>query len=646
MTLELQKSLITQGPAYGIKQPLLIVNLTAPVGYPASWESIDAQLARVLGLSSRHSKGIDPSRPFFQQLALRLLSYARMIQTNAGLALHARGKILGTRQTDEGLAISSVAMPYVSPYSGAGLRVARWVFNSLQQLLIAENANSLGSELQKSFEALREELTQLGPRDTNTLRFVHAALQADIPHAWVTGPLFQYGWGAKQCLLNSSILETTPSMGVATARDKHACATLMRIGGLPVPDHGLAEDLPTAVSLAQKLGYPVVVKPANLDGGVGVAAGLNDEHQLTQAWESARRHSDKILVEKHLDGEDFRLIVLDGQMVWAVGRRPAGVDGDGLLTVAQLVEKANQDPRRGHHQGATLRPMRLDEEAMDLLQEQDLTLENVPVAGRFVSLRRAANISSGGTPTVVTERVHPDNRLLVERAVALLRLDLAGVDLIVPNIEKSWRETGGGIIEINAQPQMIAASQTHLYAQVLRSRLPGGGRIPVLVLMGDERIRSLAQEVYQLLRAQGQDPGLAIGRENWFPDGATGQTNRSAYHAARALLMHKDVQVMLWVIHPEDVLLNGLPIDRFDGLVVTDSPNPDQSTSHTDLRKALPMILPHCAGWVIADDSIQEQILRTRGLPTDTRFESGLSSSTLSSQILKRIQRLLGGDSV
>lgn len=639
LTLELQKSLITEGPAYGIRQPVVVVNLTAAVECSVPWENIDAQMRRILGVKRPLVQKIDPSRPFYQQFALRLMSHARYIQTEAGLALHTRGKILGSRHTDAGISISSVAMPYVAPYAKAGFRVARWVFDALRKLLTEAHGEALETTLLADFKTLHEELIQLGPRDTNSLRFIHAALQADIPHAWVTGPIFQYGWGARQCLLNSSILETTPSMGVATARDKHSCATLLRLGGLPVPEHGLADDLAAAKALAEKLGYPVVVKPANLDGGVGVSAGLKDEQQLVQAWEAARPHSEKILVEKHLEGEDYRLIVLDGRMVWAVGRRPAGVGGDGLQTVAQLVGKANQDPRRGHHQGATLRPILLDEEAMSLLQEQGLTQEAVPAEGRFVILRRAANISSGGTPSVVTDRVHPDNRLLVERAVALLRLDLAGVDLIVPDIERSWRETGGGIIEINAQPQMVAASQKHLYGDVLRARLPQGGRIPVVLFVGDESA-ALAEEIYQSLRADGKAPGLAVGCEAWFPDGATGQNTKSSYHAARALLMHKDVQGMLWVMKPEEVLRSGLPVDRFDGIVL--STDRKETTPRIELQKLLPMVLPHCAGWAIADGNIAESALRSFGLPADATFETAGSVQALSSSILGRLQHSLG----
>jgi cyanophycin synthetase len=131
--------------------------------------------------------------------------------------------------------------------------------------------------------------------------------------------------------LNSSILDTTASMGVQLARDKVMCAQILRRAGLPVPAHGLAGSLDQARAIAERLGYPVVIKPPALDGGVGVAAGLGSAADLDHAWSETARHGAQVLVEKHQPGEDFRLLVFDGRMVWAVGRQPAGVTGDGEL---------------------------------------------------------------------------------------------------------------------------------------------------------------------------------------------------------------------------------------------------------------------------------------------------------------------------
>lgn len=180
------------------------------------------------------------------------------------------------------------------------------------------------------------------------------------------------------------------------------------------------------------------------------------------------------------------MIVFDGQMLWAVERQPAGVIGDGQMTVAELIDSENRDPRRGFHASATLRPLKLDDEAKVLLAEQQCALDMVLPEGMFVRLHRTSNMSSGRIPLAVTDRVHPNNRQLVERAIRLLHLDLAGVDLIIPDIGISWRDSGAAIIEINAQPQLVAVSQNHLYKTIMKARVHNRGRIPVVIVLGTD----------------------------------------------------------------------------------------------------------------------------------------------------------------
>src|SRR5690606_8124879 len=125
----------------------------------------------------------------------------------------------------------------------------------------------------------------------------------------------------------------------------------------------------------------------------------------------------------------YRIVVFRGKAIWAKERRPAGVTGDGKSTIRELVAAVNADPRRGSDVYAPLKKLRLDEEAEKLLARDGLTFDSVPQGGAFVPLRRRANVSAGGTPVAVTDRMHPDNARAAERAAELVGLDLAGVDL-------------------------------------------------------------------------------------------------------------------------------------------------------------------------------------------------------------------------
>lgn len=583
-----------EGCAFGIGQPVIVASHAISLVPAVAWPEIDRCLAEVV---EGWACSAPASLPFPRQFALRLLGLAVAAARFAGLAVFDEGRILSVRKISEHERQLTLALPTVDGAAGECFGALLWAAQFLGMLLDGGN-DSATKDLARSYHAkLVEKLAAKRAKGTNTLRFLNAAHAAGIPWGQVSSKCYQYGWGVHRLWSDSSMLETTPGIGIGLARDKMACAEVLRRGGLPVPDHFRAASLAQAKRLAERLGYPVVIKPSNLDGGIGVAAGLQNEEQLESAWAKARKHSKAILVEKHQEGEDYRLIVFDGQLVWAVGRQPAGVSGDGRSSIAELVAEANRDPRRGYHAAATLRPLSLDEEALALLTTQECSLETVLPVGRFVRLRRAANLSSGGTAVGLTADVHPDNRRLAEDAVRLIGLDLAGVDLIVPDLGVSWRESGGAIIEINAQPQLVAASQNHLYQAILSARISGNGRIPVVVVLG-AGASAVAARLDRELLAMGIGAGLASRHPPRLRGEEVGRGGLSVFGAGRALLMNRRTEVLLLAVDHPEVLGTGLPVDRYDTLIVLDELSGDLDAAR--MKNVLSLILPHCAGEVVS----------------------------------------------
>ena len=167
------------------------------------------------------------------------------------------------------------------------------------------------------------------------------------------------------------------------------------MAALPVPPGQIAADEMAAVAIGDRLGYPVVVKPADLDQGVGVAAGLRTAEEVRAAFHQAVQHSRNVLVEKHIPGTAFRILVLRGESVSVVQRLPAGVAGDGNSTVETLVAETNKDPRRSLNHFSNMKPIVIDDEAIAILAELGMNLASVPDAGQFVALKRAANVPPG-----------------------------------------------------------------------------------------------------------------------------------------------------------------------------------------------------------------------------------------------------------
>ena len=146
------------------------------------------------------------------------------------------------------------------------------------------------------------------------------------------------------------------------------------------------------------------------------------------------------------------MLVVNGELVAVAKRVPGHVIGDGLNTISQLVDIINEDPRRGVGHEKVLTQLELDTQAMRLLAEADFTEETVLPKGEIFYLRSTANLSTGGTAIDMTDVVHPDNKTMAERAVQAVGLDVGGVDFLTADITQSYKDIGGGIVEVNAAP--------------------------------------------------------------------------------------------------------------------------------------------------------------------------------------------------
>src|SRR5262249_43925088 len=133
-------------------------------------------------------------------------------------------------------------------------------------------------------------------------------------------------------------------------------------------------------------------------------------------------------------------------------RVPAHVTGDGKHTLKELVDIANQDPRRGEGHEKPLTKININAESERLIGEQGLSLDSVPEAGKPVYLKYTANISTGGTAIDRTDDIHYSIVETAKRAARVIGLDIAGIDLLTNDIMRPIEETGGAICEVNAAP--------------------------------------------------------------------------------------------------------------------------------------------------------------------------------------------------
>lgn len=187
--------------------------------------------------------------------------------------------------------------------------------------------------------------------------------------------------------------------------------------------------------------WPLVVKPRLGSGGRHTAAGITNDAQLARAIASARQISPRVMVEEQLDGPVYRATLIDGKLVAVLRRDPPQIVGDGIRTIRELVDEENKNPLRA---GPVFAPLRIDR-----VEDPD----HIPAPGEVVFLHWKVNWGVGGTSHDATDETHPDNAQLFHDIAEYLDDDIIGIDFIIADISRSWRETPRcGVIEVNSQP--------------------------------------------------------------------------------------------------------------------------------------------------------------------------------------------------
>ena len=421
-----------------------------------------------------------------------------------------------TRSTDEP-GVYDMVFEFEEEFAGiqAGKLGLDLLHSLLPEKLRPENAPQDFDFSQERDQFIRAcQSRSLGP---STHSLVKEAEARGVP--WIRlneHSLIQLGHGRYQQRLQATITSATPHIAVELASEKNETNRILGDLGLPVPRQALVFRLRRAVAAAERIGYPVVIKPLDANHGRGVTIDIQNEEQVEAAYDKAKEHSDGVIIETYLQGMDHRLLVVDGHLVAAAKRVPAHVLGDGQSTVAALVAKVNKDPRRGVGHEKVLTRISLDAAAERMLQQLGMTSESVPAEGQVVYLQPTANLSTGGTSVDVTDVIHPDNKSMAERAILALGLDVGGVDFITTDITRSYGEVGGGICECNAAPGFrmhVAPSEgtpRNVAGPVIDMLFPKGSpsSIPIAAITGTNGKTTTSRMLAHILKMS----GLIVGQ--------------------------------------------------------------------------------------------------------------------------------------
>lgn len=216
-----------------------------------------------------------------------------------------------------------------------------------------------------------------------------------------------------------------------------------------------------ALKYVEKLGFPVVVKPATLSRGRGITTNVQTVKQFKEAWENAknayrrRRKNRQLIVEKHIEGNDYRFFVVDEKVISVTQRKRANVVGDGSSTVLELIKNKNEERKKNPYLGDYLIPENREE--LDRLIENDISLDYVPKNNEELILRSQSNLSAGGDSIDYTDDVHPGFIEIAIKAVqSIPGMSYAGVDFITKDITKKPTKNNHIVSEVEYSPAPLA----------------------------------------------------------------------------------------------------------------------------------------------------------------------------------------------
>jgi cyanophycin synthetase len=425
-----------------------------------------------------------------------------------------------------------------------------------------------------ALRALAEE-ARLGP---STGAIVRAALRRGIPARRLTdGSLVQFGYGSRRRRIWAAETDRTSAIGEAIAQDKELTKSLLSAIGVPVPEGQVCRTAEEAWSAAQAIGLPVAIKPRKGNQGKGVSTGLESEEAVRTAFELAVGYDGETIVERHLHGADHRLLVIGDRLVAAARREPPSVLGNGSSTIAELVAEENQNPLRGDDHSTSLSKLRLDAIGLEHLAELGLTPESVPAAGERVSLRRNANLSTGGSATDVTDTVHPEVAARAIEAARMVGLDVAGIDVVAIGVDQPLEVTRGAIVEVNAAPGL----RMHLEPSSGQGRAVGeaviasmfaaddDARVPIVAVTGTNGKTTTTRCVAHILSRSGLRVGMTC-TDGIYVEGRRIDTGDcSGPKSARAVLAHPHVDAAVLETARGGILREGLGFDLCDVAIVT-----------------------------------------------------------------------------
>ena len=419
--------------------------------------------------------------------------------------------------------------------------------------------------------------TALGP---STETIIKEAEARKIPWMWLSArAMLQLGYGANQKRIQATLSNNTSILAVELACDKEGTKTMLGDAGIPVPKGTVIhyqDELEAAIKDVG--GYPIVIKPLDGNHGRGITIDIDSWSEAKTAYELASTASKtrSVIVERYYCGSDHRVLVINGQVVAVAERIPAHVVGDGNSTIKELVEITNTDYRRGDGHENILTKIIIDPTSEAVLAKQQYEMDSVLPEGEIAYLKATANLSTGGIAIDRTDEIHPENVWLAQRVAKVIGLDIAGIDIVTPDISKSLREMGGVVVEVNAAPgfRMHASPSQGLPrnvgASVLEMLFPDDSpsRIPIIAITGTNGKTTTTRLTAHIYRQTGKVVGFTTTDGIYIQEYLVEKGDNTGPYSAATILKDPTVEVAILETARGGILRSGLAFDSCDTAII------------------------------------------------------------------------------
>ena len=459
---------------------------------------------------------------------------------------------------------------YQYKYPKAGIECAKLAIDIINGLI-----NGIIIDFKSRVSIIKEMLNEelIGP---STLSICEAAQKHGLPVMKLgSSNFYQIGYGKQGRVIEASITSNTSCIAADISCDKLLTKELLDLQNLPVARGAKVYNVISLLKEADRIGYPLVLKPQYGNKGRGVILDIKNEKELITAYQKLINEFNDIILEEYHKGDDYRVCVVNNKVVGVSLRVPPYIIGDGNKTVEELIDQLNSHEYRGEGHEKPLTKVKKDAMLNSFILEQGYTLNSILEKDKKLLLRKNANLSTGGIAIDYTDKICEENKDICIRAAKTIGIDVCGIDICTDDISKSIINNGI-IMEVNTAPGL----RMHIYPSEGKSRDVGNEiinmmykddikNIPVVSVSGTNGKTTTTRLINYTLCNLGMCSGMTSTEGIFINNQCIDIGDDTGMDSAKCVLLNKDVEVAVLETARGGIIRRGLAYDLADVAVIT-----------------------------------------------------------------------------